>query len=36
VFYVLDINPNPDISEDASMASSAGHAGYSTERWRNI
>jgi D-alanine-D-alanine ligase len=29
VFYVLDINPNPDISEDASMASAAGHAGYS-------
>lgn len=29
VFYVLDINPNPDISEDASMASCAEHAGYS-------
>lgn len=29
VFYVLDINPNPDISEDASMASAAGSAGYS-------
>jgi D-alanine-D-alanine ligase len=29
VFYVLDINPNPDISEDASMASAAEHAGYS-------
>jgi D-alanine-D-alanine ligase len=29
VFYVLDINPNPDISEDASMASAASHAGYS-------
>ena len=28
-FYVLDINPNPDISEDASMASAAEHAGYS-------
>jgi len=26
---VLDINPNPDISEDASMASCAEHAGYS-------
>ncbi len=29
VFYVLDINPNPDISEDASMASAAVSAGYS-------
>jgi D-alanine-D-alanine ligase len=29
VFYVLDINPNPDISEDASMASAAELAGYS-------
>jgi D-alanine-D-alanine ligase len=28
-FYVLDINPNPDISEDASMASAAGHVGLS-------
>jgi D-alanine-D-alanine ligase len=28
-FYVLDINPNPDISEDASMASAAEHAGMS-------
>jgi len=28
-FYVLDINPNPDISEDASMASAAEHAGIS-------
>jgi D-alanine-D-alanine ligase len=29
VFYVLDINPNPDISEDASMASAAELEGYS-------
>jgi len=29
VFYILDINPNPDISSKASMACAAEHAGYS-------
>ncbi len=29
VFYVLDVNPNPDISEDASMASAAEVEGFS-------
>jgi D-alanine-D-alanine ligase len=29
VFYVLDVNPNADISADASMACAAEHAGYS-------
>ena len=28
-FYVLDVNPNPDISSDASVAASAEQAGYS-------
>lgn len=28
VFYVLDINPNADISADASLAMAAGKAGY--------
>lgn len=28
-FYVLDVNPNPDISSDTSMALCAEHAGYS-------
>jgi D-alanine-D-alanine ligase len=37
VFYVLDINPNPDISEDASMASAAELAGYTHgEMARNL
>jgi len=29
VFYVLDINPNADISREASLACSANVAGYS-------
>jgi D-alanine-D-alanine ligase len=29
VFYVLDVNPNPDLCEDTSMTSSAEAAGYS-------
>ncbi len=29
VFYILDVNPNADISEDASMACAAEAAGYS-------
>jgi len=29
VFYVLDVNPNPDISSDTSMAAAAGLKGYS-------
>jgi len=29
VFYVLDVNPNADISADASLALAAGKAGYS-------
>jgi D-alanine-D-alanine ligase len=29
VFYVLDVNPNPDISSDTSMAGAAEVAGYS-------
>ncbi len=29
VFYILDINPNPDISSDASMACAAEHLGLS-------
>jgi D-alanine-D-alanine ligase len=29
VFYILDINPNPDISSDASMACAAEVAGFS-------
>jgi D-alanine-D-alanine ligase len=28
-FYVLDVNPNPDISSDTSLALCAEHAGYS-------
>lgn len=29
VFYILDINPNPDISAETSMVSAAGLVGYS-------
>ncbi len=29
IFYILDINPNPDISSDASMACAAEHIGLS-------
>jgi len=29
VFYILDVNPNPDISSDTSMAFAAELAGYS-------
>lgn len=29
VFFVLDVNPNPDISSDTSMAAAAGLKGYS-------
>jgi D-alanine-D-alanine ligase len=29
IFYILDINPNPDISSDASMACAADAAGFS-------
>ena len=28
VFYVMDVNPNADISADASLAMAAGKAGY--------
>jgi D-alanine-D-alanine ligase len=35
-FYVLDVNPNADISPDTSLALSAGLAGYSHEQFASL
>ncbi|HPG30825.1 MAG TPA: hypothetical protein PLQ81_08580 [bacterium] len=36
IAYVLDVNPNPDISYDASMANAAEISGYSYGEFGNV